>query len=110
MVLTTLMQHRNTNYGRNVSADRTEILTHHSTPNCDMLRLIQIYPATKSGRSESVQLVIEDYILTVFIRRPLVDDNTASECIRTVAATYGCKTLQLYEYDANVYGNDANCE
>ena len=33
-----------------------------------------------------------------------MEDNTASECIRTVAATYGCKILQLYEYDANVYG------
>ena len=40
----------------------------------------------------------------------LVEDNTASECIRTVAATYGCKILQLYEYDANVYGYDVNCE
>ena len=39
-----------------------------------------------------------------------MEDNTASECIRTVAATYGCKILQLYEYDANVYGYDANFE
>ena len=28
--------------------------------------------------------------------------NTASECIRTVAATYGCNILELYEHDANV--------
>ena len=34
-----------------------------------------------------------------------MEDNTASECVRTVA-TYGCKILQLYEYDANVYGYD----
>ena len=29
-----------------------------------------------------------------------MEDNTASECVRTVAATYGCKILQLYEYNA----------
>ena len=45
--------------------------------------------------------------MTVFIRRALVEDNTASECIRTVVATYGCKILQPYEYDANVYGYNA---
>ena len=39
-----------------------------------------------------------------------MEDNTASECVRTVAATYGCKILQLYEYDAIMYGYDANCE
>ena len=33
-------------------------------------------------------------------------DNTVSQCIGTVAATYGCKILQLYECDANVYGYD----
>ena len=48
--------------------------------------------------------------MTVFIKRAPVEDNTASECIRTVSATYGCKILQLYEYDANVYGYDANCK
>ena len=31
-------------------------------------------------------------------------DDTVSECIRTVAATHGCKILQLYKYDANQYG------
>ena len=55
-----------------------------------------MYPATESSQSE--------------IGRAPVEDNTASECIRTVAATYGCKILQLYEYGANVYGYDANCE
>ena len=30
-----------------------------------------------------------------------MEDKTASECICTVAATYGCKILQLYEYDPN---------
>ena len=37
------------------------------------------------------------------------EDNTASERFLTVAATYGCTILQLYEYDANVYGYDENC-
>ena len=46
--------------------------------------------------------------MTVFIRRAPVEDDTVSERIRTVAATYGCKNLQPYEYDANVYGYDAN--
>ena len=45
-----------------------------------------------------------------FIRRAPVEDDTASERIRTVAATYGCKDLQPYEYDAPLYGYDANCE
>ena len=39
-----------------------------------------------------------------------MEDNAASECIRNVAATYGCKILQLYEYNANMYEYDANCE
>ena len=69
-----------------------------------------MYPATESGRSESGPFVIDDYFLTVFIRRASKEDNTASECFRTVAAKYGCKILQLYEYDANVYAYDANCE
>ena len=46
------------------------------------------------------------FFMTVSIRGAPVEDNTASECVRTVAATYGCK----YEYTANVYGYDANCE
>ena len=48
--------------------------------------------------------------MTVFIRRAPVKDNTTSECIRIIAATYGCKILQLYEGDENVYGYDPNCE
>ena len=50
------------------------------------------------------------FSMTVFIRRAPVKHNTASECIRTIAATYGCKILKLYEYDANVYGCNTNCE
>ena len=70
-----------------------------------------MYPATESGRRESGPFVIDEYFfMTVLIRRAPVKDNTTSECVRTVAGTYGCKILQLYEGDANVYGYDANCE
>ena len=48
--------------------------------------------------------------MTVFIRGAPVEDNNASECVRIVAATYSCKILQLCEYNANVYGYNANCE
>ena len=48
--------------------------------------------------------------MTIFIRRASVKHNKAMECIRTVAPTYGCEILQLYEYNANVYGCDKNCE
>ena len=48
--------------------------------------------------------------MIVFIKRAPEEDNTASECIRTVAATCGCKILQLCEYDTNVYQYDENCE
>ena len=39
-----------------------------------------------------------------------MEDNAAEEYIGTVAPTYGWKILQPYEYDANVYGYDANCK
>ena len=39
--------------------------------------------------------------MTVFIGKATGKHNTALECIRTIAATYGCKILQLSEYDAN---------
>ena len=55
--------------------------------------------------------VIDEYnFMTVFNRRERVEDHCTSECIRTVAATYGCKILQLYEYEANGYGYQAKCE
>ena len=70
-----------------------------------------MYPATKSDRNESGQFVIDNYFfMTVFIRRAPVEDNTASERIHTVAATYGCKILQPCEYNANVYRYNAICE
>ena len=75
------------------------------------LGLIHMYPATESGRSESSPFVIVIFFfMTVFIRSGPAEDNTVSECIRSVTATYACKILQLYEHDANVYGYDANCE
>ena len=63
-----------------------------------------MYPSTEFGRNESGPFVIDDYFfMTVFIRRVPVEDNTSSECIRTVAAMWVVKILQLYEYDAKVY-------
>ena len=64
-----------------------------------------MYPATESERSESGPFVINDFFfMTVFIRRALVEENTGLEGILAVAPTYGCKILQLQEYDANEYG------
>ena len=48
--------------------------------------------------------------MTVFIKRAQVEDNAAMECIRTIAAKYGCKILALYEYEANEYGYEAKCK
>ena len=39
-----------------------------------------------------------------------MEDNTASECIRAVAKTYGYKILQLYEYEVNEYRYEAKCQ
>ena len=36
-----------------------------------------------------------------------MEDNTASESISILATTYGRKSLQLYEYDANEYRYEA---
>ena len=50
--------------------------------------------------------------MNVFFREAPIEENTASEYIRAVATTrtYGCKILQPYEYEANEYGFEANCE
>ena len=48
--------------------------------------------------------------MNVFIREAPIDENIASEGIRTAATTHGCKILQLCKYDVSVYGYDANCE
>ena len=42
--------------------------------------------------------------MNILIGEASTGENTASECIRTVPATYGCKILQLYEHEANEYG------
>ena len=69
-----------------------------------------MYPATESGRSESGPFVTDDYFSLLFSleEHQLRIIPHASECIRTVAATYSCKTV--YVYDANVYGYDATFE
>ena len=54
--------------------------------------------------------IIGDYFYDHFHKRALVEDNTASDCIRIVAATYSCKILQLYEYEANEYVYEGKCE
>ena len=41
--------------------------------------------------------------MNILIGEAPIKKNTASECIRTVAAAYGCKILQLYEHQANEY-------
>ena len=51
-----------------------------------------MYPATESDRSESGPFVCY-FFIPVFIRRAPVEDNTASERICTVVATYGCKSF-----------------
>ena len=48
--------------------------------------------------------------MAVSISEAPVEDNTVSECIRIVAATYGCKILQLCEYEANENGYEAKWE
>ena len=55
--------------------------------------------------------IFVDQFLILFIREARKEDNTTSECVRTVGATYVCKILQLYKYVANE-GNryEANCE
>ena len=41
-----------------------------------------------------------DCVMTVFIREAPIEENTASEWIRTEAATCSCKIVQLCEYEA----------
>ena len=56
------------------------------------LRLIHMCP---SGASEPTVVYEEPlalvFLMNVFIREVPMEKNVASECIRTVAATYGCK-------------------
>ena len=67
-------------------------------------------PQPNPAEAKVDHLLLTIIFMTVFIIGAPVEDNNASEWVRIVAATYGCKILQLYEYNANVYGYDANCE
>ena len=48
--------------------------------------------------------------MSVFIGEARIEENTTSECIRTVAAMYGGRILQLYEYGTDEYGYEASFE
>ena len=48
--------------------------------------------------------------MSVFIREARIEENTALECIRTVAAMNGGRILQLYEYGTDEYGYEASWE
>ena len=72
----------------------------------DAVFLLSVYTRLKADsrvrQPNPVEAKVDHLLLfTVFIRRAPVEDLAASECIRTVAATYGYKILQLYEYAAN---------
>ena len=73
-----------------------------------------MYPATESEAKVVCKesLFVDDnedvFFMTVFIRQAPIEENNASECIRTVTATYGCKIAQSYEYEANEFGYEAN--
>ena len=64
-----------------------------------------MYPAAESEAAlvYKESLFVDEYqsFMNVFIREAPIEEDTASECIHTVAATYGCKILRLYEYEAN---------
>ena len=42
--------------------------------------------------------------MSVLIREAPIEENTALECIRTVAAMYDGRILQLYECGTDEYG------
>ena len=66
-----------------------------------------MYPATESDAkvvSKEPLFVDEHYFfMTIFIQEAPIEENTTSERICTVATRYGCKILQLYEYEVNEY-------
>ena len=64
-------------------------------------------PTTESGRSESEPFVIDNYFLWLF---SLEKHQWRILSHRNASATYGCKILQPYEYDANMYEYDGICE
>ena len=71
-----------------------------------------MYPAAESEAKmvykEPIFVDEHKFFINVFIQKASIEENTASECIRNVAATYGCKILQLYEYEANKYSLFSN--
>ena len=83
--------------------------------NCHSIvfTVLQIHIKTESLKADSHvsrnHLLLTIIFMTVFIKGAPVEDNNASECVGIVATTYGSKILQLYEYNTNVYGYDANC-
>ena len=58
---------------------------------------------------EEPSFVIDDFSLSLFSleEHRWMINYTVSEWIGTVAAKYGCKILQQYEYEANEYGYEA---
>ena len=50
--------------------------------------------------------------MNVFIREAPTEGKNASESIRIVAAKHGRRIVELYEYEyeANEYGYEANCD
>ena len=61
------MQHRNTNYGQSVSADRTETLPYRSTSSCNMLRLIHMYPSTDTNTTSDQWTYLHKNIIFLVI-------------------------------------------
>ena len=64
-----------------------------------------MYPTAESEAKvvykESLFVYEHLFFMTVFIREAPIEESTTLECIRTIAATYRCKILQLYECGAN---------
>ena len=58
-----------------------------------------MFPAAESEVAvvNKEPLFVDDhsFCMNVFIREALIEKYSAPECIRTIAATYGCKILQL---------------
>ena len=73
-----------------------------------------MYPAAESEAKvvyrEPIFVDEHKFFMTVFIREALMEENAASDCSHTVATTFGCKILQLYEYEVNECGYEAICE
>ena len=61
-------------------------------------------PEAKVVYKEPLFVNKDHFLGRVFIREAAMEENTSSECIRTIVATCRCKILQLYEYQANDCG------